>query len=164
MTVSAEEGEAVRSLLAEEAHALDNKDWKRWLALFHPEVEYWVPSWDSEDILTDDPSSQISLMYYDGRSGLEDRVYRIETNRSSASLPLPRTCHLVSNILVARDGDSLVAQANWSASAFRNRSSITYFGHYHYLLITEDGALKIRKKKIVVCNDLIDTSLDIYNI
>jgi len=162
--VSAEERAVVEMLLADEAHALDNKEWDRWLALFHPEVEFWVPSWDSEEVLTDDPSNQISLMYYDGRSGLEDRVYRIRTNRSSASIPLPRTCHMVSNILIGRDGDGFDVKANWLASAFRNRGSVTYYGRYHYKIVSQNGELLIRQKTITVCNDLIDTSLDIYNI
>ena len=51
-----------------------------------------MPAWDDDDRLTEDPQSEISLIWYGDRGGLEDRVFRIRTERSSAtSLPEPRT-------------------------------------------------------------------------
>ena len=67
-----------------------------------------MPSWDDDDKLVTDPQTEISLIYYDNRGGLEDRVFRIKTERSSAtSLPEPRTSHNISNveILAQSDGD-----------------------------------------------------------
>src|SRR5690606_22133514 len=89
---------SVTDLLFAEAAALDEKRWDDWLTLFAEDVEYWVPAWDSEHEQTNDPNTEISFIYYDGRSGLEDRVYRLRLNQSSASIPLPRTCHQVTNI------------------------------------------------------------------
>ena len=66
---------------------LDQRDWDGWLDLYLPEATFWIPMWDTEYELTCDPQSQLSLMWYGDRSGLEDRVFRIETDRSSASTP-----------------------------------------------------------------------------
>jgi 3-phenylpropionate/cinnamic acid dioxygenase small subunit len=162
--VGLEERAAVLDLLAAEAAAVDSRDWDTWLSLFAEDVDYWVPSWDSEYELTSDPQAEISLMYYGNRSGLEDRVFRIRTERSAASVPMPRTCHMVSNVQIKREPSGYAVQANWTASSFRNMQSVTYYGRYYYKLRGEGKNLIIAAKKIVVMNDLIDTSLDIYNI
>ena len=77
--------------LYREARLLDDRQWDAWLECYAEDVTYWMPAWDDDDQLTDDPQSQISLMYYANRCGLEDRVFRIKTERSGASTPEPRT-------------------------------------------------------------------------
>ncbi|WP_199906006.1 aromatic-ring-hydroxylating dioxygenase subunit beta, partial [Enterobacter hormaechei] len=77
--------------LHREARLLDDRQWDAWLECYAEDVTYWMPAWDDDDQLTDDPHSQISLMYYANRCGLEDRVFRIKTERSGASTPEPRT-------------------------------------------------------------------------
>jgi len=82
---------SVTALLYREAEYVDERRWDEWLALFDPQAEYWIPSWDSEDEYTRDPQTEISLMYYGDRTGLEDRVFRLRTGRSAASTSC-RTC------------------------------------------------------------------------
>ena len=53
-----------------------------------------------------DPQTEVSLIYYGHRGGLEDRVFRIKTDRSSAtSLPEPRTSHNISNVEIVEQTD-----------------------------------------------------------
>ena len=88
-TLSVEE---VQQFLYREARFLDDKEWESWLALYAPDAEFWMPSWDDDDELVTDPQTQISLIWYGHKGGLEDRVFRIRTERSSAtSMPEPRT-------------------------------------------------------------------------
>jgi hypothetical protein len=95
--------EDVRQFLFAEARALDDKDWDAWLACYAPDAEFWMPSWDDDDKLVTDPQSEVSLIYYAHRGGLEDRVFRIKTERSSAtSLPEPRTSHNIRVLLNLR--------------------------------------------------------------
>lgn len=156
---------SVTEFLAREAGYLDDRNWDAWLALHEEAVEYWIPSWDSEHVYTTDPQTQISLIYYNGRAGLEDRVFRIRTARSAASTPLPRTCHMVSNIQVQRHDDATVGvQAKWVVHLFRKSKATHFFGHYKYLLAPHEDDWRIRKKKILVLNDLIPTVLDIYSV
>ena len=61
--------------LFREARLLDDRTWDEWLACYTEDVTYWMPAWDDDDRLTDDHESQISLMYYPDRGGLEDRVF-----------------------------------------------------------------------------------------
>ena len=158
--------QSVTELLYREALYVDEKRWDDWLALFDRQAEYWIPSWDSDNELTTDPQTEISLIYYGDRTGLENRVFRLRTGRSAASNPMPRTCHVVSNILAtpAADGTCSVS-ASFVAHLFRRNAEQHFFGRYDYLLVpAEGGGWRIRKKKIVVLNDLIDTVLDIYSV
>ena len=86
--------------LYREARLLDDRQWDDWLQCYSPDVEFWMPAWDDQDSLTEDPHREISLIYYPNRDGLEDRVFRIKTERSSASTPEPRTAHLIANLEV----------------------------------------------------------------
>ena len=90
MSVAAE----VKAFLYREARLLDDREWEAWLECYAQDCTYWMPAWTDDDDLVTDPQSQISLIYYANRQGLEDRVYRLETERSSASTPEPRTAHM----------------------------------------------------------------------
>ena len=156
---------SVSGMLYEEAAALDEKRWDDWLALFSEDVIYWVPAWDSEHEQTKDPDSEISFVYYNSRSGLEDRIFRLRLNQSSASIPLPRTNHLITNIRTSQRSDgNCEVKANWQTNSYRFRKSTSFYGFYEYLLRPNGAAWLIARKKIVVLNDEIPTVLDIYSI
>lgn len=155
----------ISDFLAREAQAVDDRDWDTWLALHEETVEYWVPAWDSEYEPTSDPQAEMSLIYYNGRAGLEDRVFRLRTGRSAASTPLPRTCHMVSNVRVLPQADgTVIARTRWVVHLFRKSEQTQFFGHAEYVLASGADGWRIRRKKILVLNDLIPTVLDIYSI
>jgi 3-phenylpropionate/cinnamic acid dioxygenase small subunit len=157
--------QTVAEFLSREAAFVDERRWDEWLALFTEDVEYWVPAWDSETEPTQDPNSELSLIYYAGRFGLEDRVYRIRSGQSSASVPPARTCHLVTNILPSFLADgSCEVRASWQTNVYQFKTSTNYYGSYHYLLAPKGDSWLIRKKKILVMNDSIPTVIDIYSI
>lgn len=85
--------ENIAQFLYREARFLDDEQWDDWLECYAPEASFWMPAWDDDDRLTEDPQSEISLIYYPDRQGLEDRVFRIKTERSSATMPDTRTSH-----------------------------------------------------------------------
>lgn len=156
---------SVTDFLYREAEYIDARRWDDWLALFDAKAEYWIPSWDSEDEYTSDPQNEVSLMYYGDRTGLEDRVFRLRTGRSAASTPLPRTCHMVSNVRVTPGADDTCAvKANFVTHLFKRNVSQSFYGHYEYLLSRQGEDWRIRKKKTLVLNDLIETVLDIYSV
>ena len=154
-------------LLYQEAACLDERRWADWLALYTEDAEYWIPAWDDAGRPTDDPRSQLSLVYYNSRAGLEDRVWRIESGTTIASVPMPRTCHQVSNIRITDvvDGQPHVS-ANWHVHMYRpeRQRASGYFGFYTYVLRPEQTQLKIAKKKIILLNDEIESVLDIYHV
>jgi benzoate/toluate 1,2-dioxygenase beta subunit len=125
-----------------------------------------MPSWDDDDQLTEDPLSEISLIYYPNRNGLEDRVFRIKTERSSASMPEPRTNHMISNVEILADhGDSLDVRYNFHTLSHRYKVTDHFFGSiYLTLKVMSEGSYQITRKKIVLKNDYISQVIDIYHI
>ena len=130
--------EDVRQFLYREARFLDDKEWESWLALYAPDAEYWVPSWDDDDQLVTDPQTEISLIWYGHKGGLEDRVFRIRTERSSAtSMPQPRTSHNISNVEILKQGGGVCElRFNWVTFSYRYKTVDTYFGTSFYTLDT----------------------------
>ncbi|VVD59647.1 2-halobenzoate 1,2-dioxygenase small subunit [Pandoraea eparura] len=151
--------------LYREARLLDDRQWDEWLACYATDVKYWMPAWDDDDRLTDDPQSQISLMYYPDRGGLEDRVFRIKTERSSASMPEPRTAHTVANVeVLAQRDDEVDVRYNFSTLSHRYKVTDQFFGTMFVTLRQAGDALLIANKKIVLKNDYIRQVLDVYHV
>jgi len=156
---------AVRAFLYREARHLDDRQWEDWLELYAADVDYWMPAWDDDDQLTEDPQSQISLIYYPSRDGLEDRVFRIKTERSSASMPEPRTSHMIANVEVLSDrGAELDVRYNFHTLSHRYKATDHYFGTAFVTLRRTGGDYLIARKKIVLKNDYIRQVIDIYHI
>ena len=152
-------------LIISEGAYLDQKDWDRWLNLYTEDAEYWMPAWDDEHTLTDDPDTQLSLIYYANRSGLEDRVFRLRTEGSLASTPLPRTCHMNSNYRFEPQGNGdLKVHSSWNTHSYKLKIATHFFGHQEHLLRQTDDGLKIAGRKIIVMNDMIANVLDIYSV
>jgi benzoate/toluate 1,2-dioxygenase beta subunit len=152
--------------LYREARYLDDRDWDAWLSMYADDVEFWMPSWDDDDELTEDPQTEISLIWYGHKGGLEDRVFGIRTERSSAtSLPVPRTSHNISNVEILDQSDGMTQlRFNWVTCSFRYKTTDTYFGTSFYTIDTTGAAPLIRRKKVVLKNDYIHHVVDIYHI
>jgi 3-phenylpropionate/cinnamic acid dioxygenase small subunit len=153
-------------LLSREACYLDEKRWDEWIALFAKDCEYWVPTWTAEGNLTANPQTELSLMYFAGRGGLEDRIVRIRSGRSPAALPLPRTTHVVSNILPLEPPQDrrIRLRSSWACHAFFPLMDVnhTFFGRAEYELARRDEGWVIAKKKTILENDRIPLPIDIY--
>ena len=163
--MSPELSNAARELVALEGWLIDQRDWDAWLELYTEDAEYWLPCWDDEYTLTQDPNTELSLIYYNSRAGLEDRVFRLRTERSLASTPLPRTCHMtdVAAVTASTNGD-IVVQSNWTTHSYRLTKAHSFFGQQTHTLRTTDDGLKIAKRKVIVANDRIPNVLDIYSV
>lgn len=155
----------VTDLINREAMLLDRRRWDEWLELYTEDAVYWVPSWANEEETTTDPELQLNLIYMRNRGGLEDRVFRIESRDSYASVPLDRTVHVVSNILLEKeDGDSVEATANCLVHTYGKKGSMTRGGMYDFVFRRTDAGLKIARKKIVFIDDRLEGPVDIYHL
>lgn len=158
--------EEIKAFLYAEARCLDDRDWDGWLAHYAPSATFHMPAWDDDDLLTEDPQSEISLIYYGSKQGLEDRVFRIRTERSSAtSLPEPRTSHNISNVEILEQSDNVVKlRFNWFNLSFRYKTTDSHFGTSFYTLDVSGERPLITAKKVVLKNDYIHHVVDIYHI
>ncbi len=155
----------VTNLVYREAMLLDRRRWDDWIDLYTEDATYWVPAWASEEDTTDDPDTQLNLIYLRNRGGLEDRIFRIETRDSYASYPLDRTVHVVSNVLVEHvDGDTIEATANCLVHSYGKKGSLTRGGMYDFTLTRINGDLKISPKKIVFIDDRLEGPIDVYHL
>ncbi len=158
---------AARELVWREALALDDRRWDDWLAFYDEKAVFWVPAWKSEHEPTADPENEISLIYIASRAQLEERVARVRSGRSAASAPIPRTAHALANVLVdpAADGALLVRSVTTThLFDLRRRESHVYFARCEHLLVGNAGALRIKRKKVVLLNDTLPTALDFYTV
>ena len=153
-------------LLYREADCLDSQKWDEWLALYTDDCEFWMPAWKAEHELTNDPRRELSLVYYKVRAGLEDRVSRVRSGESIASIPMPRTHHAITNVVLASETpDALELRSNWLVHQFRTKFGEVevFFGRYEHRLVRHDASWLIARKKIVLLNDQMSTMLDFYN-
>ena len=157
--------EAVSQFLYREARFLDDEEWDNWLTCYAPSASFWMPAWDDFDKLTEDPQSEISLIYYPDRQGLEDRVFRIKTERSSATMPDTRTCHNIANVeIVATEGNQATVRFNWVTMSFRYKTNYSYFGMSRYVIDFSGETPQILSKYVVLKNDYINQVIDVYHI
>jgi benzoate/toluate 1,2-dioxygenase subunit beta len=157
--------ENISQFLYQEARFLDDEQWDDWLACYSPNASFWMPAWDDDDQLTTDPESEISLIYYPDRQGLEDRVFRIKTERSSATMPDTRTCHNISNIeVIAQDGHKVTVRFNWNTLSYRYKKSYSYFGMSKYEIDFSKDKPEILSKYVVLKNDYINQVIDVYHL
>ena len=154
-------------LLYREAALLDEGAWDDWLALYTEDAIFWMPAWRDEETPTCDPQSELSLIYYDGRRGLEDRVFRARSGQSVASRPRPRCVHCIGNVQVIECSASTAEIAS-TFTVFlhdvRAERTHHFFGRYRHTLRYEEGVWRIARKKILLLNDTIPTVVDFYSI
>lgn len=155
----------IHAFLYRESRLLDDEQWDEWLTCYHPDAVFWMPAWDDEDKLVTDPQREISLVYYPNRQGLEDRVFRIKTERSSATMPDTRTSHNISNVEVeSANGSVYQVRFNWHTLSHRYKTNYSYFGMSRYVIDFSGETPKILNKYVVLKNDYINQVIDIYHI
>ena len=114
-----------------------------------------------------DPDRELSLIYYDGRRGLEDRVFRARSGQSVASRPRPRCVHSIGNVrLIECTGGTAEVTSTFTVFLYDVRADRThhFFGRYRHTLRHEGDAWRIARKQILLLNDTIPTVVDFYSI
>jgi 3-phenylpropionate/cinnamic acid dioxygenase small subunit len=139
------ERDRFRALLEREARHLDRRDYDAWLALFVPELIYWVPATPNGG----DPRREVAVMF-DDRRRLEDRIYRLRTDFAWSQAPPSRTSRLVSNVEVFATGrpDLRMVRANFLISEFWDKETRSLAGWLGYQMILHDGNWRIAVKQI----------------
>ncbi|HND57762.1 MAG TPA: aromatic-ring-hydroxylating dioxygenase subunit beta, partial [Thauera aminoaromatica] len=108
---------------------------------------------------------EISLIWYGRRAGLEDRVFRIRTERSSATIPDTRTNHHISNIEVVEQNDKTVKlRFNWHTMSVRYNHTDHFCGTSFYTLDVSGASPLIKEKKVVLKTDYIRHVIDVYHV
>jgi 3-phenylpropionate/cinnamic acid dioxygenase small subunit len=154
-------------LLYREARYLDRRQFDAWLALYEADARFWMPSWRDDCHPTEDPSRELSLIYYEARARLEERVSRLRSGRSPASVPPSRTLHSIGNVEIEEEAtaESPVILSNFVVHVFnpKRRQSLAFFGSYRHELRWR-GAWRIAAKKVLLLNDYLPAFVDINTV
>ena len=154
-------------LFAREGLFLDERQWDAWLDLYLDDCVFWVPTWKDEDETVGDTAREVSLIYHDSRRGLEERVARLRSRKSVTAMPLPRTVHLVSNILVsACTAKEISGSASWRVEEYDPRRGVrrSNCGRYAFTLRKTSEDWKIARKKVVLLDDVLPPVIDFYGL
>lgn len=154
-------------LLYRESTALDQRKWDQWLDLYTQDAVYWVPAWRNEDEQTSDPNSEVSQIYHDSRTGLEERVMRVTSGKSVTAMPLPRTTHFITNIVATNADEATIGvAANFMVQLFQPQRGAHYvnFGDYELALARQGERWLIAAKTVHLKNDLVPALIDFYTL
>jgi 3-phenylpropionate/cinnamic acid dioxygenase small subunit len=141
----------VELLLFQEAELADASRYQEWIALWTQELLYWVPC-NADDI---DPKRHISLIY-DDRPKLEERLLRLGTKHAHSQRPQSKLSRLVSNVVLqpgydpARGG---AVSCRFLTTELRVDRQTLWSGRMRYVLVREEGALRIREKHVFLVNN-----------
>jgi 3-phenylpropionate/cinnamic acid dioxygenase small subunit len=152
-------------LLYAEARALDERRFDDWLAMYADDIVFWVPAWKNETTPTSDPGSELSLIYYEGKQNLADRIWRLNSGLSNASDIPARVAHMIGNVIVeSADAGEAIVLSTFTVHRHDPRTdrSHVFFGHYRHVFRQTGGQWLIAAKTITLMNDCIPTVADIY--
>lgn len=152
-------------LVRREALCLDRRRWDEWTAMYSEDAVFWVPAWKDVDTPTEDPESEISLIYLRGRASLADRVWRLKSGMSIASETPLRTAHIVGPPVVEQDEDGAIgANCAWTCFTYdpNTHNEANNFGLYEYTFTNAGDELLISKKRVILLNERVATLLDVY--
>jgi p-cumate 2,3-dioxygenase subunit beta len=143
----------IEDFLFGEAAILDEWRLEEWLDLFTIDCLYEIPA---PDRLTEDPGATFSLIH-DRRPMLEQRVIRLTKPTAHAEYPHSRTRRLITNVRITSRADTEVhVAANFAVFRSRSGVEVTYVGRYEYTLEVSPDGLKIRHRKAILDQEVLD--------
>ena len=133
-----------------EARMLDEQRFEDWLNLFTEDARYWMPLAPGQT----DPLLHTSLLYED-KLLLRVRVERLAGARTFSQQPRSRSHHLLqqpSIERVDRDTGSCTLRTAFHYVETRLDTQNLFAGWATHELVTEDGALRIKLKRVDLVN------------
>ena len=144
---------SVTLFLHREARLLDDQDYHAWLDLLCDDIEYWIPNSREQK----DPILETSITY-ENKQLLQFRVDRLSHPHAHSLARMPRSTHLISNILIEEQpspaGDLMVT-SNFLTIGYQedaNNTQTLYGGTQIHHLSEVDGDYRITRKKILLNN------------
>ena len=140
----------LQQFLLMEADLLDQRRLPEWLSLYTLDAVYWVPA-EHGDV---DPERRISL-FYDDRSILEDRVWRLGHPKMFSQKPPVRQARVLSIPTVLEgspNADRVVTSTKFILFENRLREQRTFGGTYEHHLVRQEGQWMVQRKVVRMPN------------
>ena len=138
----------IEQFLYHEARLLDTQQLEAWLDLFTDDAVYWVPlERDQKD------AAETSSIIHDDRTLLGLRVQQARHPRAHARLPLARTVHQVSNIVVLeQSGEMLRVASTLGLIEWRQEKQRVWGALVEHQLRRANGGFRIARKRVDLVN------------
>lgn len=133
-----------------ETRLLDDQRFDEWLDLFTEDGYYWMPLTHDQP----DPRLHTSLFYED-KLLLKVRIERLHGKRTFSQQPQSRCHHLIQQPTVESADDEkgeYVVRSAFHYVETRIDQQALYAGWTHHHLVRQDGALRIKLKKVQLVN------------
>jgi len=133
-----------------ETRLLDDQRFDEWLDLFTEDGYYWMPLTHDQP----DPRLHTSLLYED-KLLLKVRIERLHGKRTFSQQPQSRCHHLIQQPTVESADDEkgeYVVRSAFHYVETRIDQQALYAGWSTHHLVRQDGALRIRLKKVQLVN------------
>jgi len=138
----------IELFILREASLLDAGAFEAWLDLYAPRGIYWMPSRPEQT----DPKGVASIIHED-HAILAIRVQRLLEARALVLTPMPRTTHLVSNIeVLASEDDGFTVGTAFICVEYQGERHRMFSGRQTYQLARDNGAFRIRLKRVALAN------------
>jgi benzoate/toluate 1,2-dioxygenase beta subunit len=145
--------ERIEDFLFHEARLIDDHRYDEWLALWTEDCLYWVPC-NSDDA---DPSRQ-TMIIYDNRARLDERVYRLTSGAAWAQQPRSRTRRLISNVEVRETDGGYAVESNCLIAELRRSRQDLFAARILHTLRPSGDSFRIALKKVLLLNN--DEAID----
>src|SRR3954469_18915414 len=131
-----------------EARLIDDKRFGEWYALFTDDAYYWVPAVHGQK----SPLTENSLAYED-KLLLRLRLERMKSPLAYSQKPASRCLHVMQETDVEkRDGDEFLTRTPFIYTETRNDDSQRYAAVAWHTLVSRDGKLRIKLKRVDILN------------
>lgn len=157
----------VEEFLYDEALMLDERRFDEWLDLMHDDIVYFMPMRhnvkfgmheDREDTRIDEGIS----WFNEDKWTLQKRIEQILTGVHYAEEPLSRVSHLITNVQIRAATPSAAAATEIDASCrfyvYQNRvehEHYSFVGRRYDTLVRVDGALRLRRRRILLDQNVL---------
>ena len=139
---------SVEQFLFHEARLLDTGQLEAWLALFTEDATYWLPLEREQK----DPIETSSIVY-DDRTLLELRVKQARHPRAHARLPLARTVHQISNVILKEEKNGEIeVSSTLVLIEFRSEKQRTWGALVEHRLRRSGEGYRIAHKRVDLVN------------
>ena len=140
----------IEKFLYREVRLLDERRFEEWTDLFADNGFYWVPAYPNQK----DPYKTVSL-FFDDKKLMRTRLSRLDHPKIHAQKPPSRTVHVVSNIEIDQNHETLgeiLVHSTLQMMEFRLDKQTIYGGRVQHLLRKKEGAFELAWKRVDLIN------------
>ena len=137
----------VARFIYKEARLLDEKRFDEWYELFTDDGYYWVPLSPGQT----DPLAHNSLAYED-KLLLKLRIERLKLPTAYSQKPQSRCLHVLQAPEVEKTGAGYLARTPFIYTETRGEESQRYAATAWHTLVTVEGELRMRLKRVDILN------------